>query len=394
MVRKKEKSKLCQACGRENSPRAKSCSSCNSKRFVPSFIRKIEKINRQFYVQVTDPYEEGDKKKITLYKWWPAKKTSRLVRPKSNVSFHINTAEQWQKIKEIIDYRLSKYVGWKSKKEILKGIESFEKEEKQSKNKIKTLVKNYPKFIRKVLKEIDFSKIKETDYQDIVDIMNELIEIVSETDQSFRIAFRQVIKQLPKQPKRAIEDLSELLKTWSLKQITSISYQVIERLETLKLFKERVLDDKTYEIQGDNSIHRILENAMWIVDERYWLLHSNETLRKIVEKELSKKDRKYKNKRPDFVCGDVGNKLIIIELKRPSHTLKIEDLNQIETYLSIIEEHHKFSSFEAYLVGKRISMELERRIKYRGSQFKIRTFTELIGDTEKRYNEYINLLKK
>lgn len=380
MAREKERMKVCQSCGAENGPRAKECAVCHSAKFAPKFVRKIDKVNRQFFVQVTDAYEKDDPPRVTLYKWWPG----------NRVSFHINTSEQWEKIKEIIDQKLARFLNWKTKKEILKEIEVHEKEERQSSQKVKALTKNYPTFIRKVLKEIDFSKIADTDHQDIVDIMNDLIETVTQTDQSFRSAFRKVIRELPKQTNQAVEDLSELLKTWSLKQVTAISYQVIERLETLKLFKERVLDDKTYEIRGDNSIHRILERAMWIVDERYWLLHSNETLRKIVEKELPKKDKKYKDKRPDFVCGTVGDKLIIIELKRPSHTLEIEDLNQLETYLSIIEEHDAISSFEAYLVGRKVSDELRRRIKYRGSQFKIRTFSQLIDDTEKRYSDYLS----
>lgn len=376
---KGKKTKICQSCGIENKSQAKMCAACDSTRFAPSFVRKIDRVNRQFFVQITDPYEKTDPKRITLYKWWPG----------GRASFHINTNEQWEKVKEIIDQRLAKFLGWKPKKEILKKIEESAKEDRLSSSALKSLTKNYPQFIRKVLKEIDFSKVEETDYQDIVDIMKDLIETITKTDQSFRLAFRKVISQLPTQTKRAIEDLSELLKTWSLKQVTAISYQVIERLETLKMFKERVLDDKTYEIRGDNSIHRILEKAMWIIDERYWLLHSNETLRKIVEKELAGNDKKYKNKRPDFVCGTIGDKLIIIELKRPYHTLQVDDLNQLETYLSIIENHYSVKSFEAYLVGNRISDELKKIVKYRGSQFRIKTFTDLIGDSENRYSEYL-----
>ena len=42
--------------------------------------------------------------------------------------------------------------------------------------------------------------------------------------------------------------------------------------------------------------------------------------------------------------------------------------------------------------GRKVSEELRRRIRYRGQQFKIKTFTELIGDTERRYSEYLKEL--
>lgn len=126
-------------------------------------------------------------------------------------------------------------------------------------------------------------------------------------------------QKLPKQKQRALEDLDLLLQGWSLHVITNVAQQVRSRIETIELFEKQVNDDRTYEITGDNSIHRILERAMWLVDERYWLLHSNRTLLTQIGKEMQKRDKKrYGKKRPDFVCGSYGQKLIILELKRPS----------------------------------------------------------------------------
>jgi len=386
---KSKSKKVCQRCCKEISQDIKTCV-CGSEKFAPPYVKKIEKINRQFSVQVTEPNKDLYKdnknvpdKRITLYKWWPGNKSS----------LHINSVEDWEKIKDIIDQRLSKYLGWRTKKEIVEDIEKFEKLNKKTDKKIKNLAKNYPDFIRKTLKNIDYNKISENNSGDLVEIITDLTDAISKTDEGFNIVFKKLVKQLPKQPKRALEDLSELLKDWSLKQITDVSSQVMSRLKTLELFKERILDDKTFEIIGKNSIHRILERAMWIIDERYWLLHSNETLRTIVGDELIKKDKKNKKKRPDFVCGTVGNKLVIVELKRPSHALKIEDLNQLENYLSIIEDNHtSHSGIEAYLIGKKIDKDLQRKKKYRSSQFKIKTFSDLIDDTEKRYKEFIEIL--
>ncbi|MEJ7792013.1 MAG: hypothetical protein WKF65_08600 [Gaiellaceae bacterium] len=44
--------------------------------------------------------------------------------------------------------------------------------------------------------------------------------------------------------------------------------EVTRRVGLLTLFREQVLDERTYEITGDKSIHRLLGRAMWIVDER------------------------------------------------------------------------------------------------------------------------------
>ena len=159
------------------------------------------------------------------------------------------------------------------------------------------------------------------------------------------------------------------------------------------MLKERALDDRTYEITGEGSIHRLLESAMWIIDERYWLMNSNSTLRKIVGDQLAKDDKKFELKRPDFVCGTVDKKLIIIELKRPSHTLDVDDLNQLERYVVICEEYSsEHSSHEAILVGTKQSDDLRRTLKVRGGSFKVLTFVDMIHDAERRYKKYLDAI--
>ncbi len=51
---------------------------------------------------------------------------------------------------------------------------------------------------------------------------------------------------------------------------------------------------------------------MWMLDERYWLMHSNETLRTIVGEKIDKDPKK----RPDFVCGLIGKKLMQLKFKK------------------------------------------------------------------------------
>ena len=110
---------------------------------------------------------------------------------------------------------------------------------------------------------------------------------------------------------------------------------------------------------------------------------------------MSKKDKKkYGKKRPDFACGTVGEKLIIVELKRPAHELKIDDLNQLETYLTIAEEYMDFKTYEAYLMGNKKSADLQRRQKHRSNRFKIWTYTDLIKDTENRYKEFLKTIEE
>jgi len=201
------------------------------------------------------------------------------------------------------------------------------------------------------------------------------------------------VKKLPKQKQRALEDLALLLEGWSLQAITNVAQQVRSRLDAIKLFEAQIQDERTYEIRGDKSIHRILERSMWLVDERYWILHSNAPLRKFIGDGLPKKDKKYEKLRPDFVCGTLGKKLIILELKRPSHVLGVEDLNQLELYIVLAEDYSNFTDYEAYLVGNKKSDELMRRLKHRSNKFKTLTYSDLLQDTKQKYEAFLKTIE-
>jgi hypothetical protein len=138
--------------------------------------------------------------------------------------------------------------------------------------------------------------IDSSDLSSHIDTISQLSGMLSTADNTFKTAFVSIAKKLPSQGKKAIIELEELLENWSLMEITSIVRQVKARLSTIDLFKKRIEDDKTYEIKGDNSIHRILEKAMWLINESYWIIKSNSTLREFIGRELGKKDKNIQRK--------------------------------------------------------------------------------------------------
>lgn len=381
MARKKEQTKICDSCGSENTPRAKQCVSCGKDRFAPRWVRKLGKVNRNTYVQVTQPLDKEEDVRVTLYKWWPG----------DNASFHINSAQHWEIIKKLIDEELAPYLKWQSRKAIDKKISDRKKSESATKRDLKKIAQDDIAIFTGTLKGLDLEKLTQGDYIKIGESISELADILLSADESLRSAIRHVIQKLPKQGAQAIGELSQLMESLTLRQITAVTTEVHRRINTINTFEERALDDRTYEITGDGSIHRLLENAMWIIDEHYWLMHSNKTLRTVVGNELAKKDKKYEKKRPDFVCGTVDNTLIVIELKRPSHTLQVDDLNQLEEYLKVIERYQGKAprSCKAILVGQQVDDELRQTLRHRASHFSVMTFSDLIEDTRKRYKKYL-----
>lgn len=371
---------ICERCEERVSRDLDVCSKCGSRAFLPEFVHKRRAITKNFSINVVDAFN-SDSKVLNFYKWFPGRRWS----------FNISKFTDWEKIKEIVDGELGPFIGWDTQTKLDEVIAREASVTRSSSHNVESAEK-IPKFLLEVISGIDFNKIDIEKQKHVLDGLKTLMEVAGQYDKGFQAIFNEVLKKLPSEGKVAIAQLEELMEKWSLKQITGVATLVQERLNEISRFKKAITSDETFEIKGENSIHRILERSMWIVDERYWLMHSNETLRTFIGEGLSKKDKKkYGDKRPDFVCGSVDNKLIIMELKRPSHKLMLDDLEQLETYLSVVEDYtERYPSYEAYLVGKRIDPELKRRLKFRRN-FKVLTFSDLLENTEKRYSEYLKL---
>ncbi|MDD4110387.1 MAG: endonuclease NucS [Clostridia bacterium] len=230
------------------------------------------------------------------------------------------------------------------------------------------------------------------------DYILQLIKIVDKailnSSERIRVAFKEVIEKIANEDAKSMQELSDLMEKYNLLQITSVTNLVKYRLDTISNLEVMIQDEKTYEINTDKSIHRLLEKNMWLIDEQYWIAQSNQTLRTFIGDEIERKHKKYKLKRPDFACVDFENKLIILELKRPKVELKKDELDQAELYLRIIK-YYKSESYKpisVILIGNKISSEARDILENRRN-VEIKTYQEFLAKTKKRYTKYLEATK-
>jgi hypothetical protein len=117
-------------------------------------------------------------------------------------------------------------------------------------------------------------------------------------------------------------------------------------------------------------------------------------LREFIGEELEKRDKKYSKRRPDFVCATFGNKLILIEIKRPALEITKKELDQVEDYLVVLRKYKGkgYSPIEAYLVGNTISDEARERASMRSVT--LWTYQDLLESCRHRYQEYLRIVGK
>lgn len=145
-----------------------------------------------------------------------------------------------------------------------------------------------------------------------------------------RDEYWQVLHKIDQARHRDVETFADALGNFGLVEIAMMAQQATNRMLFLDHLEELIRNKDTHEM----TVHKALENSLWALGEEYSLLTSNKTLAKTIEDHLNKK---YKGdraqKRPDLLLADLSrDKMLLIEFKRPSHTLTRDDKNQAEKY--------------------------------------------------------------
>jgi ribosomal protein L40E len=142
--------RVCDACGALNESRAPECAKCGSKRFAPTWIRHLRRVTKNFAVQVADahPLAASTDQRLVLYKWWPGGRST----------FNINTSNQWEAVKAIIDTDLAQYLGWRTVAAIKQDITARQGEAAALDRQVRELGSEDPQLLAEILRGLELDK--------------------------------------------------------------------------------------------------------------------------------------------------------------------------------------------------------------------------------------------
>lgn len=356
-------------------------------------IAKFKIVDR-FYVEAfrSDYYPDGI---LRLYRV-TITSTKPRESPFTYQSVRIKNPEELAKVKPVLDY-LAGQLRWEELPPLLKALEEQLRKEKAIHPEILRIVQQYPRASIGMLKAFDTVFHEEVGIEDfplITDFMQTALNSLLGKQEIMINLQLDLIKRLGKEKTpEGIQRLLTLLKDYTLPQLTSVTSIITDRLQRLRVFKAQIQSEKAYEIKGENSIHNQLANALWILDDSYWLLHSNEPLTNFLKKEykLATQDERA---RPDFICASDKSNLVIVEIKRPRHVVTMKDINQIQNYLVTVDEYSpKFTVKNGFIIAKKISGRLQKIVdEIRNVDFK--SYVQLVNDCERRYQEYLDAIQK
>jgi hypothetical protein len=395
--------KICNVCGAANAFDAKRCESCGRDRFAPPWVRALRGIDNTFSVQVKEPHEdsEGTTPVLSFYR----------SRRGGYSTFNIYEQSHWERVKEIVDSEFLERLGWRSGEELVAALNADAKGKNgkakgnadgngngaagkgNGSNGAATPPAKDPRLLLTVAESLAAAPLDELDLDALSDARERVAKLAAKVEEAQRTATRSAIESVSKDKRNGVQQLAELIEGQTRGDRVAAEVELRRRVGVLELLKERFADDRSYKIVNYRSaIHRLIERAIWVFDERYWLADAAKELRTALDRAVVAGDRPYAKKPADFACAVEDDKLLVVSAKPPKGDLAVADLDKLEQQVASCRAHGSFESFEAILVGKEVSDELRETIEMRDSAFQVRTYDEVVEKSLRSYSTRLEAL--
>lgn len=208
-------------------------------------------------------------------------------------------------------------------------------------------------------------------------VVNVLLEAMERSD--YRILLEHIDAATPGD----VAGIADRLNDFGLAEMATLVQQAAARQVFLDQLDKLACDAATNEAM----MHKALEQNLWVFGPEYSLFSSNITLRRQVEEILGKTYTGGKaDKRPDLLLNEnLSGEYLLIEFKRPSHSLNHDDYLQAASY------RHELSKYindpiRVLVIGGRRSPDFPTRDKE--AQVDARLFSQVIS-TARRQVEWL-----
>ena len=304
--------------------------------------------------------------------------------------------------------------------------------------------KLYEKNLIPVFGSSDFDKLKKENYEEVIKTIYifdpQLFEwwwnyIQKKTILSFlksmldwnRSDLLEIVSKLLELDEEELNEFRNVLNNTKIQNLNKLVNFLLDRKKTYLLLKKLVNEYKKETTERDH-IQKIIEKNYWLFWEQYNLVSADQNFNTLKAKycEVLEKENHWwvdgNLKRPDIFIVRTRkiqwhnaqysiNEHIIVELKRPSQSIGIDQYRQIEDYMRIISKDQTFSwrldQWKFYVVGNELSDDLdwERNdsidqgdpflVKSSKSKFRIYALTrhELFSVFENNHNNYLECLE-
>ena len=197
-----------------------------------------------------------------------------------------------------------------------------------------------------------------------------------------------VIENIDQADDSHVEKLADAFNEFGLYEITMMTQQASAKAKFLDKFEELIKNPKTLE----STVHQALEHNLWIFGYEYSLFISNKSLKTATELLCGKIYKgKHATKRPDLFLGMAfNNEKLLIEFKRPNHTLDRDNEAQAQRYRDELSTLFPNQRIIIKLIGGKKDEKIQTQNNAKDLYY--HTYMELIANARANYDWLIREL--
>lgn len=210
-------------------------------------------------------------------------------------------------------------------------------------------------------------------------------------------AFWEIAADLTETEFADTEKLLKLFREWEIVEAKEMARVTQGRITTIEKL-QKLIEDNALEVP---TLHNFLKEFPWVIDPRWTLVADEVTYSKLLrDKFPDASDALESDRRIDFLCVREGANLVVVEIKRPKSRVSVKELNQIEEYVSFIQDHIQRTTDPAYpyeaVTGYLLCGDLVDTYQVRGkrrnlanSQIYVRKYMDLLDMVKRAHDEFL-----
>ena len=199
---------------------------------------------------------------------------------------------------------------------------------------------------------------------------------------------------------------ADLHNTWEILNLFR-EWQVVEAKEMAKVTQGRITTiEKLQNLIERNALevptlHNFLKEFPWVIDPRWTLVDDEVRYSDILRKQFPEPaDLPEKDRRIDFLCVRESTNLVVVEIKRPNLRASMNELNQIERYVSFVRDHvarttdpeYRYENVMGYLLCGNTVDTFEVRGKRENlakAQIYVKLYSDLLDMAQRIHKKFI-----
>ena len=199
---------------------------------------------------------------------------------------------------------------------------------------------------------------------------------------------------------------ADLHNTWEILNLFR-EWQVVEAKEMAKVTQGRITTiEKLQNLIERNALevptlHNFLKEFPWVIDPRWTLVDDEVRYSDILREQFPEPaDLPEKDRRIDFLCVRESTNLVVVEIKRPNLRASMNELNQIERYVSFVRDHvarttdpeYRYENVMGYLLCGNTVDTFEVRGKRENlakAQIYVKLYSDLLDMAQRIHKKFI-----